>query len=88
MGDKSQVVPRAFATRFRKRDVTLGVAVAALAVHLGSVFLERAIDTVLPEQWVTAAAGLAFIAFWLWTLRGDTLDRRSFGASVAVGGRS
>jgi putative Ca2+/H+ antiporter (TMEM165/GDT1 family) len=50
MGDKNQVVPRAFATRFRKRDVTLGVAVATLAVRLGSVFLGRAIDTVLPDQ--------------------------------------
>ena len=74
MGDKSQLVALAFATRFRARDVILGVTVATLAVHLGSVFLGRAIDTVLPDQWVTAAAGLAFIAFGLWTLRGDTLD--------------
>jgi Ca2+/H+ antiporter, TMEM165/GDT1 family len=74
MGDKSQLVALAFATRFRAREVILGVTVATLVVHLGSVFLGRAIDTVLPDQAVTAVAGLAFIVFGLWTLRGDSLD--------------
>jgi putative Ca2+/H+ antiporter (TMEM165/GDT1 family) len=74
MGDKSQLVALAFATRFRAREVILGVTVATLTVHLGSVWLGRAIDTVLPGQAVTAVAGLAFIIFGLWTLRGDSLD--------------
>lgn len=74
MGDKSQLVALAFATRFRARTVLLAVAVATLIVHLGSVFLGKAIDTLLPGTWVTAIAGVAFIGFGLWTLRGDTLD--------------
>jgi putative Ca2+/H+ antiporter (TMEM165/GDT1 family) len=74
MGDKSQLVALAFATRYRPSVVLLGVSAATLTVHLGSVFLGRAIDSVLPEQAITAAAGLAFIAFGAWTLRGDSLD--------------
>ena len=76
MGDKSTLVAFVFASRFRARKVIRGVTVATLTVHLGSVFLGRAIDTLLPGQWVTATAGLAFIAFGLWTLGGDTLDDR------------
>lgn len=74
MGDKSQLVALAFATRFKAWVVLLGVTVATLVVHLGSVFLGKAIDTALPEAWVTGAAGVAFIGFGLWTLRGDRLD--------------
>jgi putative Ca2+/H+ antiporter (TMEM165/GDT1 family) len=51
------------------------VRVATVTVHLGSVFLERAIDTGLPNLAVTAAARLAFIIFGLWTLYGDSLDK-------------
>ena len=74
MGDKSQLVALAFATRFRPAVVLLGVTIATLTVHLFSVFLGRFIDNLLPEQVVTAAAGIAFIAFGAWTLRGDSLD--------------
>jgi putative Ca2+/H+ antiporter (TMEM165/GDT1 family) len=73
MGDKSQLVALAFATRYRPIVVLLGVSIATLTVHLGSVFLGRAIDSVLPDDAITAAAGLAFIAFGAWTLRGDSL---------------
>jgi putative Ca2+/H+ antiporter (TMEM165/GDT1 family) len=74
MGDKSQLVALAFATRFRAWVVLLGVLTATLAVHLVSVFLGRSIDAALSQEWVTGVAGLAFIAFGLWTLRGDSLE--------------
>ena len=74
MGDKSQLVALAFATRFRPAVVLLGVTIATLTVHLFSVFVGRFIDSLLPENAVTAAAGLAFIAFGGWSLRGDTLQ--------------
>lgn len=74
MGDKSQLVALAFATRFRPGIVLAGVTAATLLVHLGSVVLGRFLDTLLPRQWISVAAGLAFIGFGLWTLRGDKLD--------------
>ena len=63
IGDKSQRVALAFATRYRPSVVLLGVSIATLTVHLGSVFLGRVIDTVLPNDAITAAAGVALIAF-------------------------
>lgn len=46
----------------------------------------------LPSRWIAIAAGLAFIGFGLWTVRGDTLDDGSqragqrFGAFLTVAG--
>jgi putative Ca2+/H+ antiporter (TMEM165/GDT1 family) len=84
MGDKSQLVALAFATRYRPIVVLLGVSIATLTVHLGSVFLGRAIDSVLPDDAITAAAGLAFIAFGAWTLRGDSLIGVWLGSTVGM----
>jgi len=73
MGDKTQLVSLAFATRYHAGVVLAGVFVATLAVHLVSVALGEALGFALPLLWIQALAGLAFLAFGLWTLRGDAL---------------
>lgn len=90
MGDKTQLVALAFATRFNARVVLAGVFVATLLVHLLSVALGELLGLYLPTFWLTLAAGLAFIGFGLWTLRGDTHDDegesglRRFGPFLTV----
>ena len=91
MGDKTQLVALAFATRFSARVVLAGVFVATLVVHLFSVAIGEALGVMLPTFWLTLGAGAAFIGFGLWTLRGDTLDdddrpsaARRFGPFVTV----
>ena len=90
MGDKTQLVALAFATRFSARVVLAGVFVATLVVHLFSVAIGEALGVMLPTFWLTLAAGAAFIGFGLWTLRGDTLDdsppsaARRFGPFLTV----
>ena len=37
MGDKSQLMALTFATRYRTRDVLIGITIATAAVHLVSV---------------------------------------------------
>lgn len=74
MGDKTQLVALAFATRYRPGVVLAGVTAATLVVHLFSVAIGEVLGITLPRVWVAVAAGLAFIGFGLWTLRGDTLD--------------
>ena len=96
LGDKSQLMAMTFAARYRVRDVLVGITVATAVVHLLSVGLGLAVGTLLAQyQWVIALlAGLAFLGFAAWTLRGDELTdeeadkaRRSTGAAVlAVGG--
>jgi putative Ca2+/H+ antiporter (TMEM165/GDT1 family) len=90
MGDKTQLVALAFATRFSARVVLAGVFAATLLVHLFSVAIGEALGLMLPTFWLTLAAGLAFIGFGLWTLRGDSLDEdgsstaRRFGPFLTV----
>jgi len=73
MGDKTQLVALAFATRYSAQVVMAGVFGATLLIHLFSVFLGEAASRALPVFWIELLAGLAFIGFGLWTLRGDEL---------------
>jgi putative Ca2+/H+ antiporter (TMEM165/GDT1 family) len=91
MGDKTQLVALAFATRYRTGTVLAGVFGATLFVHLFSVLLGEAAGLALPVFWINLLAGLSFIGFGVWTLRGDELGDEGrlkegrFGPSVTVG---
>ena len=95
LGDKSQLMAMTFATRYRARDVLLGITVATAVVHLASVGIGAALGTAFADYQgiISVVAGLAFLAFAAWTLRGDELTdeeadkaRRSTGAAIlAVG---
>ena len=95
LGDKSQLMAMTFATRYRTRDVLIGITVATAVVHLASVAIGYLIGDAFAEQQgpIAILAGLAFLGFAAWTLRGDELTdeeadkaRRSTGlAIVAVG---
>jgi putative Ca2+/H+ antiporter (TMEM165/GDT1 family) len=77
MGDKSQLVSLAYASRFSWPIALGGVTLATLLVHLFSVGLGEVLGVTLPAFWVRLIAGLAFVGFGLWTLRGDTYDDRN-----------
>jgi putative Ca2+/H+ antiporter (TMEM165/GDT1 family) len=74
MGDKTQLVALAFATRYQTKIVMAGVFGATLLIHLFSVLLGEAASLALPVFWIKLLAGLSFIGFGIWTLRGDKLD--------------
>jgi len=73
MGDKTQLVALAFATRYKTWIVLTGVFVATVLVHLLSVFIGEAAGLFIPLFWIKLAAGIAFLVFGLWTIRGDEL---------------
>ncbi|WP_026928261.1 TMEM165/GDT1 family protein [Granulicoccus phenolivorans] len=95
LGDKSQLMAMTFATRYRVRDVLLGITAATALVHLASVGIGFLIGDLFGQyqHWIAIAAGIAFLGFAIWTLRGDELSddeaekaKRSKGkAIVAVG---
>jgi Ca2+/H+ antiporter, TMEM165/GDT1 family len=73
LGDKSQLMALAFASRYRALVVLAGVSIATLIVHAGSVLLGSAAAVALPTNLIQVVAGLAFFGFAAWTIRGDTL---------------
>jgi Ca2+/H+ antiporter, TMEM165/GDT1 family len=89
LGDKSQLMALAFATRYRALPVLAGITAATAVVHLVSVLVGALLGAALPARPVDLLAGLAFLAFAAWTLRGDSVSqdeadraRRSTGGAV------
>jgi putative Ca2+/H+ antiporter (TMEM165/GDT1 family) len=74
LGDKSQLVALWFASRVKWFIVLAGVTVATLIVHLGSVFIGRVFDELLPENVLLIVVAISFFVFAIWSIRGDTLD--------------
>ena len=74
LGDKSQLMALAFATRYRAVPVLIGITIATVVVHLISVLIGAGLGATVPTTWITLAAGLAFFGFAAWTLRGDELS--------------
>jgi Predicted membrane protein len=74
MGDKTQLLGMAFATRYKARVVLAGVLVATLLNHLFAVALGDYLTNFIPLRQIQLIAALSFIIFGLWTLRGDTLE--------------
>jgi putative Ca2+/H+ antiporter (TMEM165/GDT1 family) len=73
LGDKSQLMALAFASRYRAWTVLVAVTIATLIVHAGSVLLGSAFALALPTEAIQVVAGVAFLGFAAWTIRGDTL---------------
>jgi putative Ca2+/H+ antiporter (TMEM165/GDT1 family) len=73
LGDKSQLMALAFATRYKPLPVLVAITIATAIVHLASVAIGAVVGAALPTRPINAIAALAFVVFGLWTLRGDEL---------------
>ncbi len=95
LGDKSQLMAMTFATRYRARDVLIAITAATAIVHLASVGIGAFVGDQFADSQgtISIVAGVAFLGFALWTLRGDELTedeaakaRNSSGVAIlAVG---
>ncbi|BBX89725.1 TMEM165/GDT1 family protein [Mycolicibacterium boenickei] len=74
LGDKSQLMAMTFALRYRWWVVLVGITAATTAVHLISVAVGHYLGAALPTHLLGILAGVAFVFFGLWTLRGDKLS--------------
>lgn len=74
LGDKSQLMAMTFAARYKALPVLIGITVATAVVHAFSVVIGAVVGASIPTRTITIIAGLAFLGFAAWTLRGDTLD--------------
>lgn len=75
MGDKTQLLAMAFATRYKASKVLLGVFIATVLNHAMAVVVGTMITKLDGVQVaIQGIAALSFIFFGLWTIRGDQLD--------------
>jgi putative Ca2+/H+ antiporter (TMEM165/GDT1 family) len=85
LGDKTQFMTLSFSTRFRWKTVMLGVLVATIVISLISTLLGNVLGTALPFFWINLVAGLAFIAFGVWALRGEESPDRQLAVGHRLG---
>ena len=74
LGDKSQLMAMAFAARYKALPVLLGISIATAVTHALSVGLGSVVGDQMPTASISIVAGVAFLGFAGWTLRGDTLS--------------
>ena len=82
LGDKSQLMAMTFAARYRFWTVLAGITAATAVVHLVSVGVGAAVGVNVPTALINVLAGLAFVAFGVWTLRGDELTEAEAAKST------
>ncbi len=87
LGDKSQLMAMTLATRYRAWTILGAITAATAVVHLMSVALGAALGAALPTEAISVVAGVAFLGFAAWTLRGDELGEDD-EARARRGGRS
>ena len=86
LGDKSQLMALTFATRFKPWPVLIAITVATALVHLASVGIGYGLGATFPTDWIALIAGVAFLVFGAWTLRGDKLTKEEKSkAEMATG---
>jgi putative Ca2+/H+ antiporter (TMEM165/GDT1 family) len=83
MGDKTQLLAMAFASRFRWQTVMWGVLAATAANHLLAAAAGRWLATIVPLGTIKIAAAASFVLFGLWTIRGDRLEGEEEGYRVS-----
>lgn len=68
MGDKTQLLAMAFATKYKVRNIVFGIALGAFLNHGIAILLGSFLQSVLPLELVYLVAGVAFILFGLMSL--------------------
>ena len=84
LGDKSMLLAMTLATRYRWWWVLTAIAAETAVVMALAVAIGGTAGALLPDAVIGVGAGLLFIAFGIWTLRGGDDDE----AAIEAGGRS
>ena len=90
IGDKTQILAMAFATKFPVKKVLLGIFLGSFLNHGLAVILGSYISAFIPINTIQIVAGFAFVGFSLWTLKrdGDEDDdekkKSTFGPVITI----
>ncbi len=71
MGDKTQILAMAFATKYKVKMVLIGIFFGSLLNHGLAVVLGSYLSRFVPVSAIQMVAGFAFVVFALWTLQMD-----------------
>lgn len=69
MGDKSQILAMLFASKYKVRNVIIGLTIGIVFNHSLAVFLGSNLNAIIPLEVLSIFAGLLFVIFGLWSLK-------------------
>ncbi|MFT9488093.1 MAG: TMEM165/GDT1 family protein [Tepidibacillus sp.] len=89
MGDKTQLLAIAFASRYSSKQVMLGVFLATIFNHGLAVAFGDFLTSKISLNMIQIGAAVLFVLFGIWTIRGDQLNGeenrfKTFGPIMAV----
>ncbi len=90
MGDKTQILAMAFATKYPAKKVLAGIFAGCLLNHGLAVLLGSSVSRLIPLNTVQIIAGFAFVGFALWTIKPesdedeDESNKSKFGPVITV----
>jgi len=73
MGDNTQLLAMAFATKYKAYKILIAIFIATIITHAIAAYTGRFLSAVVPIPVIKLIASLSFIGFGLWTIRGDHL---------------
>ena len=85
MGDKTQILAMAFATRYPVKKVLAGIFFGALLNHGLAVALGSYISNFVPINTIQTIAGVAFVGFSLWTLKSEEGEDEEESGKIKFG---
>jgi len=81
MGDKTQILSMAFATKFKIRQILIGVALGAALNHGLAIAFGTLLSRYLPMDWLQLVAGLLFVFFAFWSLQAEESEEEEVKAA-------
>lgn len=89
MGDKTQLLAMAMASKYKAKQVLAGVFIATVLNHALAITAGSYLSSIIPMDTVKIVAAISFLIFGLWTLRGDKIDEdgkkeSKFGPIITV----
>ena len=77
LGDKTQLLAMAFATKYPWKKVMFGILVATILNHFVAIAAGIYLHSFIPKDIVELVASIAFIVFGLWILKDDELGNEA-----------
>lgn len=71
MGDKTQILAMTMAGKYKMKPVLIGILLATILNHAIAVGVGTYLSLLLPMNLISIAAGISFLIFGLWSIRGD-----------------
>src|SRR6056297_3062867 len=85
MGDKTQILAMAFATKYPVKKVLLGILIGSFLNHGLAVFLGNLLSKYIPVNSLQIIAGFAFVGFALWTLLANDEEDETDNKGIRFG---